>query len=470
MGILQTLESALISRSALAGALGRMFGGKRDFYEALGYVNSIDIKQYRQRYKRNSIAGRAVDAFPSATWRGTGGELVENEDPETITPFEAAWMTFADRLHVWSILKRADILAGLGRFSVVLIGAPGELQTPLTKISIDRISFLTTYSEEDVNIKTWENDVNNPRFGFPLLYTFKRLTGETREIARDVHWSRVIHIADGLLDDNVYGQPRLERIWNDLDNLEKVVGGGSEAFWLRANQGQIFNIDKDLKPSPEEKEDMKEQVDEFVHGMRRMLRTRGMEVSTLGSDVADFANPADCILGLISAGTSIPKRILLGSERGELASTQDRENWTERVQDRRDDFAGPLVVRQLVNRLIEFGALPKPESYEVFWPAVNDLTDEQKLDVAIKYAEVNAKAGEVVVTANEIRDLAFGMEPLDPEELEEEDSEEIDEDEDEDLQIAKVKPAKWMRMRKHLVMLYQHPKSRASKFLLRKVA
>lgn len=452
MGFLQTLQSAILARSDIAAALGKMFEGKRDFYTVLGYATDIRPEQYRQRYDRNSVAGRAVDAFPAATWRGTGGELVEDEDPEVVTAFEQTWMNFVSRIPVWSYFKRADILSGLGRFAVVLIGAPGNLNEPLERLTLDQIAFLATYGEEDVEVKTWVEDTNDPRFGHPLVYSFKRMTANKRQIARDVHWTRVIHVSDGLLDDNVYGSPRLKRIWNDLDNLEKVVGGGSEAFWLRAHQGYVFNIDKDLKPSPEQKEEMTEQVDEFVHGMRRALRTRGMTVDTLGSDVADFSSPADTILSLISAGTTIPKRILLGSERGELASTQDRENWTERVQDRRDDFAGPLVVRQFVDRMILFGALPKPANgYEVFWPAVNDLTDEQKLDVAIKYAEVNAKNGSVVITENEIRDLAFGMEPLDPEELEDEEDPDDDlEVEDEDgLQVNNKRAPRWMRMRKH---------------------
>lgn len=469
MGILQTLESALVSRSEIARALGKMFGGKRNFYDALGYSPSIDIAEYRLRYERDSIAGRVVDAFPSATWRGTGGELVENEDPEVVTPFEAAWMELSARLKIWSYFKRADILAGLGRYSVMLINAPGELNQPLTKATAEQIISLGTYGEEDVDIKSWEDDIHNPRFGFPLFYEFKRLTGANKQIARTVHWTRVIHVADGLLDDNVYGQPRLKRIWNDLDNLEKVVGGGSEAFWMRAHQGYVFNVDKDLKPSPEEKEEMSTQVDEMLHGMRRAVRTRGMDVETLGSDVADFSGPAGVLHARISAGSSIPQRILLGSERGELASTQDRDNWTERVQDRRDDYAAPSVVMQFVDRMIEIGVLPKPKDpYEVFWPAVNDLTDEQKLDVAIKYAEVNAKNGSVVITENEIRDLAFGMEPLDPEDIEEEDEdpEEVDPNEDEDLQVNSSRAPKWMRMRKHIVMMYQHPKSKAGKLLL----
>jgi hypothetical protein len=457
MGILKMLESSLVSRAMLAAASGSAFGGKRNWNDALGYPPSNVLKpsDYRERYDRDSMAGRVVDAFPDATWRGTGGEILENEDPENITTFEQAWMDLAKRLHVWSYFRRADVLAGLGRFAVVLIGAPGDLGSPLTRVSADNIAFLSTFGEEDVDVKTWETDANNARFGFPLTYAFKRLTGDSKQVAKVVHWTRIIHVADGLLDDNVYGAPRLKRVWNDLDDLMKVKGGGSEAFWLRANQGIQFDIDKDLKPSPEDKEAMKTEIDEYVHNIRRILRTRGVTANTLGSDVADFSNNYNCVISNISAGCKVPQRILIGSERGELASTQDRDNWTERVQDRRDDYAGPLVVRQMVDRFIEIGALPKPEQYDVHWPAVNDLTDEQKVDIASKYADINQKAGETVVTANEIRDWALGKDPIDPEDLMDDPALDNppDPNANDPLQVAKSKAPRWMVSRKRRVLL-----------------
>jgi len=469
---LRLLESALLSRAELASRAGITFGGKRDTFEVLGFTKNLTLDDYRQRYERNSVAGRIVDAFPSATFRGTGGEIIENEDVEVVTAFEQAWMDLATRLGVWSVFKRADILAGLGRYAVILIGAPGLLDQPLANLTAENIFFLQAYGEADAEIKSWENDATSPRFGKPTLYSLKRLTADTSRIAKDVHWTRIIHIADGLLDDHVYGQPRLKRVWNDLDNLDKLTGGGSEAFWLRAHQGYQFDVDKDLKPDPKEKEDMRDQVDEFIHGMRRAVRTRGVTIETLGSDVADFSTNADTVLSLLSAGTGIPKRILMGSERGELASTQDRENWTERVQDRRDDYAGPIVVRQFVDRLIEFGALPKPVEYEVLWPAVNDLTDEQKLDVAVKYATVNQAAGETVVTANEIRDKALGMEPLDPEDLEDdvEDVEVDDEDEDEDLDEDENEQGLQAASRNTKMAVLRRRKAHAIAFYVRKKA
>jgi hypothetical protein len=453
--LMRVLESVLLSRSELATRAGLTFGGLRDTFAVLGFKKDLRAEDYRQRYERGDVAARIVEAFPNSTWRGTGGEILENDDVEITTAFEEAWMELATRLSVWSKFRRADVLAGLGRYSAILIGAPGNMNSPLTKASAEQIAFLRPYGEDQADIKSWDKNPASARFGQPEMYSLKSVAPDEKQVAKDVHWSRILHIADGLLDDEVYGQPRLKRSWNNLDNLDKLAGAGCEAFWLRAHQGFQFNIDKDLKPSPKEIEEMQRQVDEYVHGLRRAVRTRGMNIDTLGSDVADFANNMDAILTLLSAGQSIPKRILLGSERGELASTQDRENWTERVQDRRDAYAGPMVVRQFVDRLILLGALPTPEEYEVFWPPVNDFTDEQRLDVAIKYAEINAKAGETVVTANEIRDLALDLEPLDEEDLPDETEVEVEEDE-EDVPVpraAAVKSKKPLARKRYAIAL-----------------
>ena len=74
-------------------------------------------------------------------------------------------------------------------------------------------------------------------------------TGEKK-----VHWSRIIHVTDGLLDDEFYGFPRLQRVWNKLDDLLKVVGGGSEAFWLLATPTRQYDIDPKVPVKPGQKE------------------------------------------------------------------------------------------------------------------------------------------------------------------------------------------------------------------------
>src|ERR1019366_8703222 len=101
-----------------------------------------------------------------------------------------------------------------------------------------------------------------------------------------------------------------------LDDLDKCTGGGAEAFWLRANAGLHLDIDKDMA-LPQAKDTvaaLKEQAEDYQNQQTRWLRTRGVTVSHLGSNVANFSGPADAILTQIAGTRKMPKRILTGSE------------------------------------------------------------------------------------------------------------------------------------------------------------
>ena len=419
LGVLR-LASDLISRASFATRSGITFGGKRDLFEALGFQRVLRPEDFRDRYARNGIAARVVEAAPLATWRG-GAELIEDDDPDVVTPFEETWSEIEKRLKVWSAFSRADVLAGLGRYAVVLIGAPGELETPLPPtLRPEQLLYLTPRGEQDAIVDKFIDDPQDVRYGLPEFYQLKlgSVLGRTaRTVTRRTHWSRVLHIADGVLDDRVYGTPRLERVWNDFDNLEKVTGGGSEAFWLRVNQGMYFNVDKEIDLEPEEVTKAQEQIDEYVHNLRRTMMLRGAKMETLGSDVANFDKQVDSILTLISGATGIPKRILMGSERGELASTQDRENWETKITDRRADFAEPFVVRPFVDLLIERGVLPEPTEYEVQWPEIESLTEVERGQVATSWARLSKLAGGPVVLPKEIRDRVLRLDPLSDEQV-----------------------------------------------------
>jgi len=398
-----------------------MFGGKRDFYEALGYARELTYDDYLKRYERGDIAGSIVDSYPNATWQG-GAEVIEDATPKVWTPFEEDAYNLMNSTNMWSVFKEADILLGHGRYAIVVIGAPGFLHEELRKGKPGEIVYLNAYGEGNAKICAYDEDEQSPRYCWPIEYEItgteveRRSKANQKNAGRKVHWTRVIHIADS---SGMYSAPRLERVWNRLDDLEKVVGGGSEAFWKTVFQGMQIDVDKDMEITPEAKAELQAQVDEFEHGMRRVMRTRGVKVTSLGAATSDFGTNADTLLDLIAGAVKIPKRLLLGSERGELASTQDRENWHERVTNRRTQFAGPRVVHPLFDRMIEYGYVRKPKgtNYWVVWPKLG-LTLTETSTIAATLAGVNEKMLETVVTGADIRDKVLGWDPLQGEDLE----------------------------------------------------
>lgn len=438
----RALETSLLAaRFEFARHHGMSFGGARDEYAIFGYDDQITARQYRDEYKRGGIAGRIVDAFPKATWRGKV-ELIEDEDPEKKTEFEQAWADLDVKHNIQAKLLRADKLAGLSTYAVLLIGAPGELHDPLPKGKPADLLYVTPFSggggpggsaasrsmtssfDSDASIFEFDVDPASPRFGLPHSYTLRRVDA-ANAFPRPVHWTRIIHIAEDLLDDEVYGQPTLERVWNLLADLRKVTGGGAEAFWLRANQGLHIDIDKDmtLPDAANVIANLKEQRDAYKHQLDRWLRTKGAKVNVLGSDVANFESPADAILTQIAGAKAIPKRILTGSEMGELASSQDRENWRDQVNGRQTGYAEPFILRPFVDRLIEYGYMPSPKKgprdYTVRWSQITTLTEQEKTQGASAWAGVNNAYGDVVFTDSEIREKWGDKPPLTDEQREE---------------------------------------------------
>ncbi len=438
---LRQMASALASRLDFANRAGITFKGKRDLYAVLGYQRSLQPSDYRERWERNGVATRIVETFPKSTWRA-GGVVTDDLDPDTETPFKEAWKTLDKRLKIWPTFLNVDILAGLGEYAVLLLGVKGgKLDEPLPdKFTIEDLIYLSAFSQEDVEVSKLVTSNEDPRFGQPEEYTLTRIgspRGATRAPAsrgsaqQTVHWSRVIHVAEGLLDDKIFGKPRLRNVWNYLDDLDKVSGGGAEAFWLRANQGFIANIDKDLPLKPEDIKNIQEQVEEFAHQMRRTIGQRGIDLTTLGSDVADYSKPVDATMKLISASTGIPVRILMGSERGELASSQDKTNFDDRTDDRREQHAEPVVVRPFVDVLLDHDALPDPKEgeYLVRWPMLDTMDDTEKINTALKMSTVNKNEGETVFTIDEQREVT-GREPLEEISVDEDDDDEILDDPD----------------------------------------
>lgn len=391
---------------------------KRDLYAALGYDRGLTPQQYRHRYERGGVAAVVVEAYPEATWPGC--ELYETEDPGTKTKFEAACTELFKRFSFWSKITRLDVLAGIGRYGVLVIGVDeqeGDLSRPATG---GDLAYLTPLSEDRCPIQQLDEDPRSGRFGLPLYYSAQLIKSKSTR----VHWSRVVHVAEGLLDDEVYGTPRLRSVWNYLDDLDKIVGGGAEASWKRAHFGLHLDIDSSTPVGEAEERKMADQLDDFEHNMRRNIRTFNTRITPLTAPVHSFGPNAEAVLGLIGATKRIPKRILMGSERGELSSAQDEDNFYARVAERREKHAEPML-RLIVDRLIELGALPEPQSgeYHVAWAEEDELNEAEVAEVISTVAGANKTQfeaeGKLVMTSDEMRDRWLGMEPLPEPEVDE---------------------------------------------------
>ena len=204
-----------------------------------------------------------------------------------------------------------------------------------------------------------------------------------------------------------------------FDDLAKLVGGSAEMFWQGAERGLHLDARDgfSLKDNEAAADLLTDEVEEYIHGLRRFIRTEGIDINRLEGKVADPSGPLEGVLNLIAGATGIPKRILLGSERGELASSQDEGNWVARIEERQQKFAEPRILRAFIDRLVWLGALPEPgEGFMVEWPSLFVKSDEEQARTALqiatavqRYAQASGRELEDVMTVEEFRVRVLGL-------------------------------------------------------------
>lgn len=399
-------NSDLTARRVLASRAGSHFGGDRDLYQTMGYPRTLTPDDYTAVYLRQDIAGRIVDAFPDATWR---------EAPEVLGTVSGDFAAIDNRLQVWRGMHRADRLGGLGHYGIIVLGLDGGEPMDKPAEGLDyNLLYMQPHSERTADVVRWEDNPSSPRYGKPLLYrvtTGINWTGSgAGQKSMTVHHSRVIHFAERALEDESIGTPRLERVWNRLMDIDKLLGSGAEIYWQNAAMIMQLKADLDVQWDPEEAAALTSQVEEMQNGLRRWFRTRGVDANNIapGLQGADPSTVIERQLDMIGGATGIPKRILIGSERGELSSQQDENNFTGRIEERREQYAGPSIVEAFINRGIRLGFLTG--SFDgLKWPENDTLGEAARADIASKNATAiatyaNAPGAELLVSPQEFRE------------------------------------------------------------------
>lgn len=433
---LDLVFNALQSRSAF---IERYMDPKRNYDKECGYPENIDIKEYKRYYDRDPIAARIVDCLPDETWK-VQPEVYEDENTETVTAFEEAWDNLGRTLRggsyyqdekaspIWEYLNRLDRLCGIGSFGVLLFGfddiTTGEtLEKPLPGFEESpedgqptigtppdgfppesipagvpepqgegiNLLFLRVFDESLVKILSYETNLANPRYGQPKLYelTFINPEDQTKGgvglplATQRVHWSRVLHVADNISSSEIFGDPRMRVVWNRLIDLRKLYGGSAEMFWKGAFPGLALEIDPKMGGDvPIDREGIRDAMFKYNNSLQRWFALAGVTAKSLSPQVADPTAQIMVHIEAICVKLAIPKRIFMGSERGELASSQDSGTWNDRLKHRQKMFVTPKIIIPFVDRLISAGVLPAPTGYSVNWEPLESMTPADKANVA----------------------------------------------------------------------------------------
>jgi hypothetical protein len=359
------------------------YGSMREssIYEALGYPETISYNDYLERYHRQDVAQRVIRAPVDTTWR---------YDPQVVdstnegSAFEQKWAEIAEKTSIYSKMRQADLLASLGRYSVLYIGLQGSVDLLSEPSGTNDVVYFTPISEKNADITTFDENIWSKRYGLPTSYTIQ--SSVDNDVAsfssNQVHWSRVIHIAENTLESEVYGIPKLEPIFNRLIGLEKLAGGSPEMYWKGARPGYVAKAAENSVLNIAQLNDMKEQLSDFVNNLTRWLFAEGVEVEALAPQVVTPSDHVEVQLKLISSASQIPLRILVGSEKGELASGQDERAWLSYIDARRQQVAEAIILKPTIDRLISIGVLPTPENgYEILWQSINITSEKERAEI-----------------------------------------------------------------------------------------
>lgn len=430
-------NSQLLSRGMMSSRMGVQFGGARDLYETFGYVRNPDFEVYMGIYKRNGLGQRVIKKFADSTWNKLPIMIDGEQRSDTLdtdsTPFLEEWVKLAKRIGLMQVMRQADIMCQIGQYSILFMGSSGrDYSQPVKKNN--GLFYISAYDESQSIIQALIRDPKNEKFGMPENYTVAfndKDIGVEMPGGNLVHHTRAIHVAEDKLGSRIYGTPRLEAPLNRLFDLEKVTGGGAEAAWLAAWGGMLFSTQEDIDLPAEESEEGKflsEQMNKYFNRMQRYAVTKGLDVNTPAVSAISIKDIYETLKTDFAGTVGVPQRILFGSERGELASSQDQTEWNSLIETRRTNFAEPEILHPFVDWCIKYGILPPPKSkeYKTEWHPVYAMTKTEKVTYANALAtganSITGGTPEMALDVNEWRTAADlpARDPDDQDEIEQE--------------------------------------------------
>ncbi len=364
-------------------------------------------------YDRNGVATRVVEIFPQECW-AVEPNVFETQDKDSETEFEKAWSELGNKLRgeshfkeeeegnpIWEYLLRADILSGIGHFGVILLGLNDgkELSEEVEPSDKLELTYIRCFDEALIKVSSYETDETNPRYSQPNTYnlTLEDYRNRADQTALhvstvDVHWTRVVHLADNLGSSEHVGVPRMRPVWDRLYDLYKLYGGSAEMYWRGAFPGLSFETNPQAGNTKLNVEDLRDKAEDYMNSLQRYLITKNMNVKSIAPQVVDPSAQVNTQIDAICIKIGVPKRIFIGSERGELASGQDADTWDKRLVQRQHKYITPRIIIPFIDTLINLKVLPKPkEGFGVEWPSMSEPNDTERAELASKRTEVLAK-------------------------------------------------------------------------------
>lgn len=428
--------------NALTRSINTMFAGyfggdaKHDrLYADFGWPENIAFANYYQMYQRNGLAYAAIIRPIETCWQEYP-ELMEKEDTHDKTTLEKQIADHFEKINFWSVLAKADEYSRIGEYAGVIFRFSDgkQLNQPVDSKAIGLEGLVEVIPAMQGQLKPSErysDPTDTANYGKVKMWMYNEAgitdgSENTRMENATIHPDRV-HVWS--MNSSIFGKPILEACFNDLLTLQKISGAGGEGFWKNAKAAPWLEVEKELSmqklaaslgtTDPAEIPDKLDKViGDWQKGYDQSLMLQGMKANFNSIKLDDPEPHRMGAMQSLAASISCPLKILIGSQSGERASTEDAKEWAKTCNSRNTKMVKPNI-RRIIRKLVSFGVLPAREWY-LLWADLTESTTAEKLDAAFKMAEINAKnrgTGEpVTFTANEIRETA-GWDEMQEEEI-----------------------------------------------------
>lgn len=301
-------------------------------------------------------------------------------------------------------LKAKDVFTQAAAFeraygwSVLVLGYEDKGETLKDPVELpEKIESIVAYGPPMIVHVDVNKDKENSRFGLPEMYKVKMSEQENAE----VHYTRVLHFATRLLDHPWKGLSVLEPVWDDLTVIRNIAWGMGQTLYRYGSGFPVVTIKGAKTP-----EQLREWSREWgpLTARTSMFKTDKQEIEFKGL-AGRALNPEpyySAIMERISAGSGIPKPMIIGAQAGQLAGSEVNEReYFKLISDCQSRYEPGVM--DLIDRLIESEQI-LDVPYKINWLGGFEVNPRDKAA-----AELDRIRGLEIMTnwmtVNEIRDV-----------------------------------------------------------------
>lgn len=425
--------------NAAQRSLASMFPGfytgigspKHNFARDFGYPDDVNFASAYAMYCRNGLARAGCRKTAEKTWRDNPEIVFGGEGAEQIDDLTRAF----ERLRFWQCVSRADLRSLVGGYSGIIlrIADNGRFIDPVkTSEGLDGLVEIIPAWAGQLEVSEWDDDETSPTYGQPRMFQFNEAAvgSQKRPRSFQLHPHRVVVWSE---DGTVDARSALEPGYNALLDMEKISGAGGEGFWKNAKSAPVLEIDPkarltDMAKAMGTDEDklvdaMNDQVEDWQKGFDQLLMLQGMQAKTLGVNLPSPEHFFAVSLQFFAASMSMPLKILVGTQTGERASSEDAKDWAQTINSRRQNETLPNIM-QLIGHLTRIGIMDDRD-WTARWSDLTEAGPAERIENAKGMTEVNRNADQAndmpVFSVEEVR-LAAGYDGPGPDiEIDEED-------------------------------------------------